>query len=628
MDTSKSRLSLVSQRSKQETPQNMQFVQVLESSGLDTATSLLASNCGDDSMRSDSGIIYVEKDGGVDSESQQINCQVFVENVVLSENQQLLNPTSQVQKIVSHILPSSSHLLYSSSSTSTSSSPSTLVTYVSSPPLNTSPGSQVTYLTSSPLQSLPIQQQAPAVSGPVVTYVIPVATDKSSQHAQHPAVPGASFVSYIASPSEMPRSQQLQIQQQQQQFQIPTSFSGQDIALVQPQNSSKNDTKFTTPVTFALTSLSLSQRTQVPGCIVSVAGNSTANVTSSSSMLQPASSLSSSAPSRQHSGVRTRQKYVKPASELPSSVSLPVIISQGTASNMMAVPSSAQSSSSQLPIGGLTAFHLTSPATSSQSVQYQLQSSQPSSHLQPQQLQQQQQQMVLHPQPQLLLQDQQQQLQMQRTDIPVNVQVIQHGVVQQHQQHLPQHTIPINIITPVNIQQPQPPPPPSPQQQPQPTQIQIILPASAFPPPVAVNPGIGTSSQPQIILQVQEQATSHQQPSAPPPPPPPQQAPATMQEANLAVMSNGRVLSLPPSIMQSILAQLQNGAGVSLSAKGDGETQGLGSVPVHIQEVVIQVDPQQLSSGLMPKHEPNGSFMEYSPLIRPIESEPGSRARK
>lgn len=144
------------------------------------------------------------------------------------------------------------------------------------------------------------------------------------------------------------------------------------------------------------------------------------------------------------------------------------------------------------------------------------------------------------------------------------LQVIQHGVVQQHQQHLPQHTIPINIITPVNIQQPQPPPPPSPQQQPQPTQIQIILPASAFPPPVAVNPGIGTSSQPQIILQVQEQATSHQQPSAPPPPPPPQQAPATMQEANLAVMSNGRVLSLPPSIMQSILAQLQNGGMLEL----------------------------------------------------------------
>lgn len=81
--------------------------------------------------------------------------------------------------------------------------------------------------------------------------------------------------------------------------------------------------------------------------------------------------------------------------------------------------------------GGLTAFHLTSPATSSQSVQYQLQSSQPSSHLQPQQLQQQQ-QMVLHPQPQLLLQDQQHQLQMQRTDIPVNVQVIQKKTTQTH----------------------------------------------------------------------------------------------------------------------------------------------------------------------------------------------------
>ena len=143
------------------------------------------------------------------------------------------------------------------------------------------------------------------------------------------------------------------------------------------------------------------------------------------------------------------------------------------------------------------------------------------------------------------------------------LQVIQQDSFQQQQQQQQQqpqpHTIPINIITPVNVQQPAPPPQPPPQAA-QPTQIQIILPQSSFPAqPVALNPGVGsTQPQRQIILQVQDPAPPLP-PPPPPPAPPPQPVVAVQETPVQAVMQGGRVVSLPPSVLQSILEQLQGG---------------------------------------------------------------------
>ena len=120
---------------------------------------------------------------------------------------------------------------------------------------------------------------------------------------------------------------------------------------------------------------------------------------------------------------------------------------------------------------------------------------------------------------------------------------------QQQQQQQQPHTIPINIIAPVNVQQAPPPPPPPPPPATQPTQIQIILPQSPYPAqPLALNPG---AQQRQIILQVQD--------PAPPPPPPPAAPPPPVETPVQAVMQGGRVVSLPPSVLQSILEQLQGG---------------------------------------------------------------------
>lgn len=388
----------------------------------------------------------------------------------------------------------------------------------------------------------------------------------------------------------------------------------------------------TLPVSYTLTSVPVSQFSPLSSGIMSVAENSFQTVTSNSlqtmtsqlgrqAVLSHAKTITSKSgrPSR-----NVRHKYIKSGSRIAPAPIVSASVYQNSVSslplnvNMSSIMSLASStltpviSTNTMQTGGLSTLQssniiMSNKAQTSapQSIQFQLQPHALQSQ-QMQQAQQQPQQIVLQPQQMIVQAPHQQNVQFQPSELPINLQVIHtDGGLQQQQQTTMQQSFPINIVTtPVSIQPQPPPPPPQPSQ---PTQIQIILPPNAFSPALGVGSGLGSASAQQIILQVQD--------SAPPPPPPPPPPQPVMQETPAALMIGNRLVTLPPNIMQMILSQLQNGMNVSLSEEGvDDQSIDLGDGSVQVQELVIQVEPQQVNLGpsalIFKKEQPDCSLSD------------------